>query len=479
TGIHNPLEVAILRTKTDYSPGYTKVDEVPFDFDRRRVSIVVTGNCEPVHNGMLITKGAAESLLDLCDFYEFEGQIKPLGPETLERCLRTFHDLSAQGFRILAVAYKRLPLQSSFSSVDEHSLIFSGYLAFSDPPNLDAADSIAAMKHDGVVIKILTGDNELVARHVCEQVGIHDPVIVLGDQLNSTTDSALEHLAEQCTVFARVTPIQKNRIIQALRRRGHVVGYMGDGINDAPSLHSADVGISVSSAVDVARDAADIILLKPGLQILHFGVLEGRRASANVLKYLLMGTSSNFGNMFSMAAASVFLPFLPMLPTQILLNNFLYEASQLTIPSDNVDERYMAVPRRWDMHLIRNFMLFIGPISSIYDFLTFYVLLHFFHAGHAEFRTGWFIESLATQTLVIFVIRTAGNPLKSRPSLPLTLSVFLIVAAGIAFPYSSLAKDFGFTHLPLTFYAFLGISTLTYLFLVELGKRLLENSLTR
>jgi Mg2+-importing ATPase len=352
--------------------------------------------------------------------------------------------------------------------------VLAGYLAFAGPPSPDAAASVAAMRRDGVEVKILTGNNELVARHVCEQVGIENPGVMLGKELESTSDTALEHRAEETTVFARVTPMQKHRIIHAFKRRGHVLGYMGDGINDAPSLHAADVGISVASAADVARDAADIILLKPGLDVLHRGIIEGRRASANVLKYLFMGTSSNFGNMFSMAAASVFLPFLPMLPTQILLNNFLYDASQLTIPSDNVDDNYMRRPRPWDMKMVRNFMLIIGPISSIYDFLTFYVLLHFFHASQPEFRTGWFVESLATQTLVIFVIRTMGDPLKSRPSLPLAITAILIVATGILLPYSPLARLFGFVTLPVPFFVFLAISTVTYLVLVEFGKRRLR-----
>jgi len=329
------------------------------------------------------------------------------------------------------------------------------------------------MQRDGVQLKILTGDNELVARHVCTEVGIKDPVIILGDELDRTSDPALQHLVEQATVFARVSPVQKHRIIHALKHRGHVVGYMGDGINDAPSLHAADVGISVSTAVDVAREAADIILLKPGLDVLHKGITEGRRASANVLKYLLMGTSSNFGNMFSMAGASLFLPFLPMLPTQILLNNFLYDTAQITIPSDNVDQEYVRSPRKWDMTLIRNFMIFIGPISSIYDFLTFYVLLRIFHAGQPEFHTGWFVESLATQTLVLFVIRTTKNPLKSRPSLPLATTTILIVLLGIWMPYSPLAHRLGFTPLPGPFFTFLAGSIVTYLLLVELAKHLL------
>ena len=421
----------------------------------------------------MITKGAPEGILDLSESYETEGRVIPLDAAAKNRCRQTFDDLSAQGFRVLAVAYRMADSHCAFTVADEHSLILAGYLAFADPPNPDAAQSLAAMSRDGVEVKILTGDNELVARHVCEQVGIKNPTIILGEELERTSDPALQHLAEETTVFARVSPMQKDRIIHALKQRDHVVGYMGDGINDAPSLHAADVGISVASAVDVAREAADIILLKPGLQILHNGIIEGRRASANVMKYLLMGTSSNFGNMFSMAGASVFLPFLPMLPTQILLNNFLYDTAQITIPSDNVDEDAIRAPRRWDMKLIRNFMIFIGPISSIYDFLTFYVLLHYFHASQPEFHTGWFVESLATQTLVLFIIRTAGNPLKSRPSIPLAITTVLVVIIGVVLPFSPLAKLLGFTPLPPPFFAFLAISTITYLLLVEWAKRLL------
>jgi Mg2+-importing ATPase len=475
TGIRSPLEVAILKSKRQDADAYLKCDEVPFDFERRRLSIVVKEkNADSGNTRMLIVKGAPEGILELSSFYESEGHVAPLDPDRRNRCRQTFNDLSSHGFRLLAVAYRDADSRARFSAADEHTLVLAGYLAFADPPSPDAAGSIAAMKRDGVDVKILTGDNELVARHVCEQVGIENPAVMLGAELDSTSDTALEHRAEETTVFARVTPMQKHRIIHALKRRGHVVGYMGDGINDAPSLHAADVGISVASAVDVARDAADIILLRPGLNILHNGIIEGRRASANVLKYLFMGTSSNFGNMFSMAAASAVLPFLPMLPTQILLNNFLYDASQLTLPSDNVDEEYIRRPRPWDMKMVRNFMLLIGPISSIYDFLTFYVLLHFFHASQPEFHTGWFVESLATQTLVIFVIRTMGNPLKSRPSLPLAITTILIVATGIVLPYSPFTRLFGFVPLPATFFAFLAISTVTYLVLVEFGKRILR-----
>jgi Mg2+-importing ATPase len=471
TGIRSPLDAAILAVSRPDAGAYQKCDEIPFDFNRRRLSIVVEQKTMAGTSRLLITKGAPEGILDISDSYETGGKIVCLEPDSRHRCRQTFDELSGQGFRVLAVAYRTVESGTSFSQADEHSLILAGYLAFADPASRDAAESLAAMKRDGVEVKIITGDNELVARHICEQVGLHDPTIVLGDALEQMTEPALQHVAEQTTVFARVSPTQKHRIILALKHRDHVVGYMGDGINDAPSLRAADVGISVASAVDVARESADIILMKPGLKILHNGIIEGRRASANVMKYLLMGTSSNFGNMFSMAGASVFLPFLPMLPTQILLNNFLYDTAQITIPSDNVDGEYIRTPRRWDMKLIRNFMIYIGPISSVYDFLTFYVLLHFFHASQPEFHTGWFVESLATQTLVLFVIRTMGNPLKSRPSIPLATTTILIVIVGILLPYLPFAGYLGFTALPARFFTFLAISTATYLLLVELAKR--------
>jgi Mg2+-importing ATPase len=285
------------------------------------------------------------------------------------------------------------------------------------------------------------------------------------------TDPALSHVVGETRVFARISPAQKNRILLALKHNGHAVGFMGDGVNDAPSLHAADVGISVSSAVDVAREVADVILVEPGLRVLHDGIIEGRKAFGNVMKYLLMGTSSNFGNVFSMAGASIFLPFLPMLPTQILLNNLLYDLSQLTIPTDNVDDTYLQKPQHWDIGLIRNFMVFIGPISSIFDFLTFYVLLHFFRASEAQFHTGWFVESLATQTLVLFVIRTAKNPLRSRPSSPLIATCLAAVGVGIYLPFSPLAGILGFTPLPAAYFGFVAVTTGVYLLLVEAAKR--------
>jgi P-type Mg2+ transporter len=374
------------------------------------------------------------------------------------------------------VAYAVVEARPNYSADDEKNLTLAGFLTFSDPPLPDAAEALAALRRDGVQVKIITGDGDLVTAHVCGQVELDSGKIVLGDDIEKMTDTALAHVVEETAVFARVSPAQKNRILLALKHRGHVVGFIGDGINDAPSLHAADVGISVSTAVDVAREAADIILVEPGLDVLASGILEGRKAFGNVMKYLLMGTSSNFGNMFSMAGASLFLPFLPMLPTQILLNNFMYDVSQITIPTDNVDDDFLRKPKQWDISLIRKFMVFIGPISSIFDFLTFYVLLHFFHAGQVLFHTGWFVESLATQTLVIFVIRTTQNPLRSRPSRPLTITTLIIVAAGILLLFSPLAGPLGFVPPPGSYFAFLAMATIVYLLLVELGKRVLFRS---
>ena len=467
-GNSTPFDEAILRHDHPAIAAYRKLDEVPFDFERRRLSVVVAA---PDGGRLLITQGAPEGILPVCTSYEVGGQPRPLDAATRAQCLALFQQFCTQGLRVLAVAARPVDTQPAYRAADEHDLCLAGFLTFSDPPLPDAAQALAVMRADGVRVVIITGDNELVARHVCGQVGLDTTDIVLGDQLDAMTDPALAAVAEQTEIFARVSPAQKNRIILALKSRGHVVGYMGDGINDAPSLHAADVGISVNGAVDVAKDAADIILLRPGLDVLHAGIVEGRRAFGNVMKYLLMGTSSNFGNMFSMAGAFVFLPFLPMLPTQILLNNFLYDLAQVTIPTDNVDASFIRKPQHWDIRLIRDFMLVIGPISSIYDFLTFFVLLNLFHAPETLFHTGWFVESLATQTLVLFVIRTSGNPLRSRPSRPLALTVLAIVAVGLLLPFTPLAVPLGFVPLPASFFGFLALATLTYLALVEIVKR--------
>jgi P-type Mg2+ transporter len=469
TGIKSPLDAALLRDGRPDAENYRKLDEVPFDFERRRLSVVIESSGER----LLITKGAAEAILPLSSMYASNGTPAPMNEETQVRCEAVHRALSASGCRVLAVAFRAVPHQAAYGVADEKELVLAGFISFSDPPLPDAAEVLEALRRDGVLVKILTGDSELVARHVCERVGLDGGRVVLGEDVDQMSDSALIHVAEQTNVFARMSPAQKNRVLLALKRRGHVVGFLGDGINDAPSLHAADVGISVASAVDIARDAAEIILLEHSLAVLHTGILEGRKAFGNVMKYLLMGTSSNFGNMFSMAAAALFLPFLPMLPAQILLNNFLYDLSQITIPTDRVDESFIVKPRRWDISLIRNFMVFIGPISSLYDFLTFFILQRLFHASESLFHTGWFVESLVTQTLVLFVIRTAGNPFYSRPSRPLLGSVLLVVLAGILLPYSPLASVFGFTPLPALYLLFLAIATGSYLCLVELAKHFL------
>jgi Mg2+-importing ATPase len=473
TGIRSPLDAELVEHTAPGTDGYTLIDEIPFDFERRRVSVVVEHAGANGPERMLIAKGAPEGMLPLCTQHRMGEATLNMDAGAAAQARQTYEKLSAQGNRVLGVAYARVPQQAKYSKEDEKGLVLAGFVAFSDPILPDTVEAVAEMKRDGVQVKILTGDNDLVARRVCGEVGIEGDRVVTGDEIEAASDAALGHLVEAANVFARVAPAQKHRIILALRERGHVVGYMGDGINDAPSLHSADVGISVPSAVDVARDAADIILVEPGLSVLHRGILEGRKASGNAMKYLLMDTSSNFGNMLSMAAASVFLPFLPMLATQILLNNFLYDLSQLTIPTDNVDEGYIRKPQRWDMRLIRNFMLWIGPISSIFDFATFYVLLHFLHAGEKEFHTGWFVESMATQTLVLFVIRTMGNPFRSRPSVPLTITTLAIVAIAIYLPFSFLATPLGFTLLPGAYYVFLIVATVLYLAMVEMAKRLI------
>ena len=469
TGIRSPLDEVILRQPTPERTDYIKYDEIPFDFQRRRLSVVLDRQSHRI----LITKGASEGILPLLSGYEIDGQVQNLDPEDAKKIRQTSDALNNQGFRTLAVAFAEVPSHRSYSSADERNLILAGFLAFSDQILPDAAQVVAALHHDGVTVTVISGDNARVTERVCEQLGLQAGHVVSGDELDRKTDPALARVAEQNPAFARISPAQKNRILLALKHNGHAVGFMGDGINDAPSLHTADVGISVPSAADVAREAADVILLEPGLRVLHDGITEGRKAFGNLTKYLLMGTSSNFGNMLSMAAASLFLPFLPMLPTQILLNNFLYDLAQLTIPTDNVDETYLEKPQRWDIGLIQRFMIYVGPISSVFDFLTFFILLHFFHSSEAEFHTGWFVESLATQTLVLFVIRTAKNPFQSRPSAPLVVTCISVVAFGMYLPFSPAAGVLGFTRLPASYFAFLLAATVVYLFFVEIAKRVI------
>lgn len=463
----NPLDSAVLRHDHPDISGYMKVDEIPFDFERRCVSVVARRDGET----LLVTKGAPEHVIALSDRVEMAGTVRLLDDAMRAQVADALRKLGALGPRVLAVAYAPTPKAVGFSREDERGLVLAGFLAFEDPPRDDAREVLHELKREGIHVKVLTGDSDVVAAHICDAVGMSTKHLLTGADVDRLDDAALAHVLGRTQVLARLTPAQKNRVLRALRSHGHVVGFLGDGINDAPALHEADVGISVSGAVDVAKEAAEIILLEPGLDVLLDGVLEGRRAFGNVMKYLLMGTSSNFGNMFSMAGAALVLPFLPMLPMQILLNNFLYDLAQITIPSDNVDARFIRKPRRWNIGLIRRFMLLVGPISSIYDFLTFYVLLHVLHASPALFRTGWFVESLATQTLVIFVIRTAANPFRSRPSPPLMVTTLGIVALGLLLPFLPGASWLGFVALPSAFFAFLLGATATYLVLVEIVKR--------
>lgn len=462
TGASNSLDDAI-RLKAAPAPEWSKVDEIPFDFERRRVSVVAQNGDRRV----LIAKGAAEGLVAASQ--TAKGQ--PLDQPARGRLLALDAQLGQGGYRVLAVAIREIPVQAAYGIEDETDLDFVGYLAFADPPLPDALEVLHRLRGTGVDLKVVTGDSETVTAHVCRQIGLDPGEIVLGADLDKLNEDAVQALAERTTVFARISPAQKNRIILALKTRGHVVGYMGDGINDAPSLHTADVGISFAGATDVAKDAAQIVMVERSLSLLHKGVLEGRMAFGNVMKYLFMETSSNFGNMLSMAGAAAYLPFLPMLPTQILLNNLLYDVSQIAIPADRVDGSYIRKPKRWDIRLIRDFMVFVGPISSIFDFLTFGVLLHVFKASEAAFHTGWFVESLATQTLVVFVIRTRDAPWKSRPSRPLFWTAILVVSAAVAIPFAPLAHPLGFVPLPASFFVFVIVATVIYLAAVEGVKR--------
>ncbi len=470
TGLKSPLDDAILEHKEIDASGWRKIDEVPFDFERRRVSVLV----DQGEKRLLVVKGSPEDILRLSTHYavgEAQGA-QPLDERALAS-IQALHDsLGREGFKVLGIAWRTVALDHPHAVVDDETeLIFAGFAAFLDPPKASAAHALKALAASGINIKIVTGDSELVTRYVCAQLDMPVTGVLNGSEIQQMDDPTLAARVREANLLCRVTPAQKNRIILSLKTQGHTVGYLGDGINDAPSLHSADVGISVDGAVDVAKAAADMIMLRQDLNVLHAGVLEGRRTFANIMKYIMMGTSSNFGNMFSMAGATLFLPFLPMLPTQILLNNLLYDVSELPIPMDNVDNKYLAHPRHWDTTFIRNFMWAVGPVSSIFDFLTFYIMLKVFSAGEALFHTGWFIESIATQVLVIFVIRTRGNPLKSRPSIALTITSLLVVLIAAALPFTPLAAHLGFVAPPPLFFLILSAMVLCYLVAVEFAKR--------
>lgn len=472
SGLKSPLDDAILRHAEIDVSGWTKIDEVPFDFERRRVSVLVEQGSDP-GTRRLIAKGAPEDIITLCTQYEgSDGLPLPLDAAAHVRLHALFNSLGEEGFRVLGIAWRDVPDTLAHAVVsDESALVFAGFAAFLDPPKASAAAALEAIAGSGVAVKIVTGDNERVTRHVCTALGMQVSGVLTGTEIAALDDAQLQNRVESVNLFCRVNPAQKSRVILALKQKGHVVGYLGDGINDAPSLHSADVGISVDGAVDVAKQAAAMILLENDLGVLHQGVLEGRRTFGNVMKYIMMATSSNFGNMFSMAAATVVLPFLPMLPLQILLNNLLYDMSEIALPLDEVDAEELAAPKRWDMAFIRNFMLTIGPISSVFDFLTFYLLVRLFNAHEMLFHTGWFVESIATQVLVIFVIRTRRNPLRSRPNRWLVVTSLSVVFTAMALPFTPLAPYLGFMPLPAGYFGLLAVLLGTYLLMVEGGKQ--------
>ena len=494
TGLKNVLDRAVLQHKELHKElsldKYTKVDEIPFDFSRRMMSVAVEG---PDGQRQLLTKGAPEAVFTRCTHFESEGEVFPMEPILVGNLIEQVNDLSEDGFRVLAVATRKLDKRPAYSKADECDLVLTGYLAFLDPPKDTASKAISALRQHGVTVKVLTGDNDLVTRKVCNEVGIQAEKILLGSQVETLNDAQLAEAVECTDVFARLSPAHKQRIVKALQKKGHVVGFMGDGINDAPALRAADVGVSVDNAVDIAKESADVILLEKNLLVLEEGVLEGRKVFVNILKYIRMGASSNFGNMFSVIGASAWLPYLPMAPIQILTNNLLYDFSQVPIPTDNVGPQQTAKPRPWHMGEITRFIVFIGPISSIFDYTTYALMWFVFKCNNpvitsylktrfgddainhtyeaALFHTGWFVESLMTQTLIIHVIRTNLLPfIQSRASWQLTVTTIVIMVVGALLPYSPLSGPLGFVPLPPLYWLFLMVTLACYVGLTQLIK---------
>lgn len=460
-GLKNPLDSAMLeREKPDIS-SLTKVNEIPFDFYRKRTSVVV----EQEGKRKLICKGAPEEVIKVCAI-EKEGQAKALVQYEL---------LSRDGYRVLAVAEKNIDIKLDYAAADEVDLVLIGYVAFLDPPKEDADEVVKELEGIGIEVKIITGDNRWVTENICNQIGLTIKGVLEGHEMGAITEEALRKRVLTASIFTRFSPDQKTRVIQAIKSNHLTVGYLGDGINDAPSLKAADVGISVYSATDVAKESADIILTQKDLLVLKDGIIEGRKTFSNTLKYVKMGISSNFGNMLSVAAATMFLPFLPMLPIQILINNFLYDASQISIPSDNVDANSLLKPQQWDLKFIRKYMLIFGLTSSVFDLMTFWVLYRYFDLTIAQFRTGWFMESLATQILVVFIIRTPKIPFfRSKPSVQLVISTLVLLAIGWALPYLPFAASIGFQALPSHILLYIFVVTIIYLVSVEFLKSLVK-----
>lgn len=476
TGLKNVLDHAVLDHRHLHGemsvPEWRKVDELPFDFTRRLMSVVVE---TPAGRHRLICKGAPESVFSRCTHFQRDGVVYPIEGVEVDTLRQEHESLSREGFRLLAIAYRDFDARHGYTRDDESDLVLAGYVAFLDPPKDSAVAALKGLGARGVAVKILTGDNDLVSRKICQVVGIPTDAVLLGADVETMSDDALGEAAERTTLFARMTPGHKQRVIQALQRRRHVVGFLGDGINDSPALRAADVGISVDTAVDIAKEAADIILLEKSLLVVEDGVMEGRKVFCNILKYVRMGASSNFGNMFSMLGASAILPFVPMAPLQILTNNLLYDFSQVPIPTDDVDPEQIAAPRPWSMSDLTRFIFFIGPCSSLFDYTTFLLLLYLFDCWNPQhaalFQTGWFVESLLTQTLVIHVIRTNKIPfLQSRASAPLIATSLGIAAVGLWLPYSPLRRTLGFTHLPHLYWPLLAATLLAYVLLTQLVK---------
>ena len=477
TGLRNILDRAILQHNEVlgqiHIQQHRKVDEIPFDFMRKVMSVVVE---TPDGTYRMITKGAPEEIFKRCTRFELDGDIDPIEPILIQDLKEEYERLSANGFRVLALAYKDLEKKAAYTKEDESGMILHGYLAFLDPPKETAAPAIKALQAHGVTVKVLTGDNELVTHKICQVVGLDAEHMMLGSEVEQLSDDDLAVRSEQTTIFARLSPAHKQRIVRALRSKGHTVGFMGDGINDAPALRAADVGISVDSAVDIAKESADAILLEKSLMVLEEGVLEGRKVFANILKYIRMGASSNFGNMFSVLGASIFLPYLPMLPVQILTNNLLYDFSQTPIPTDEVDAEQIAKPRPWAIGNLTRFILFIGPISSIFDYTTFFIMLYIFdcwNPTHASlFQSGWFVESLLTQTLIIHVIRTNKIPfLQSRASWPLLAMTAVVMIIGMWLPFAPFASALNLTPLPPLFWPLIALTLIGYILLTQFIKQ--------
>jgi len=476
TGLKNLMDNAILEYHHLHErlniPAHEKVDEIPFDFSRKVMSVVVK---LPGGGHRLICKGAPEEVFKRCSRFELEGQLHPMDNVLIQDLREEYDDLARDGFRVLALAYRDLELKPAYSKEDETDLVLRGYVAFLDPPKDSALPAVRALQEHGIAVKVLTGDNELVSRKICREVGLPIDGVLLGTEVEVMADTELAEAVGKTTLFARLSPAHKQRIIKALQSKGHVVGFLGDGINDAPALRVADVSISVDTAVDIAKESADAILLENSLMVLEEGVVEGRKVFANILKYIRMGASSNFGNMFSVLGASVFLPFLPMSSIQILTNNLLYDFSQVPIPTDNVDPEQVARPRPWSINQIARFILFIGPCSSVFDYTTFFMMLYVFGcwdpAKASLFQTGWFVESLLTQTLIIHIIRTNRIPfLQSQASGQLTAMTVVIMLIGIWLPFSPVAPALGFSPLPELYWPLLLLTLLCYVGLTQMVK---------